>query len=61
MAGSFQPLEDVSRLHDGYRRCFSIEGVSLLLVQTGSTLFLIENRCPHMDWPLESGDLIAGE
>lgn len=57
---AYYKLEQLSQLHDGYMRAFHIEGQSVLLLQEGGKLYLIENRCPHMDVPLDSGDLTAG-
>lgn len=57
MLEHFHPLENVERLGDGYRRCVEVAGHNLLLVCTEGELFLIENRCPHMDWPLDSGEI----
>ncbi len=45
----FFPLEQLSKMHDGYQRDFSVEGHQLLLCQLEGEVFVIENRCPHMD------------
>jgi nitrite reductase/ring-hydroxylating ferredoxin subunit len=52
---AFHVLEQSNRLVDGYKRTFRIEGKSLLLIQEHGEVFLIENRCPHMDAPLDTG------
>jgi len=49
---SFFPLEQLSRLHDGYQRAFDVSGRHLLLCQVDGVSYLLENRCPHMDVPL---------
>ena len=46
---AFYALEQLSRLHDGYQRDFNVAGHALLLCQMDGRVFLIENRCPHMD------------
>lgn len=46
---SFMPLEQLSRLFDGYQKPFNVHGHSLLLCQLDGEVFIIENRCPHMD------------
>lgn len=55
---AFHALEQLHRLQDGYKQAFKIDGVSLLLVQEEGKTFIIENRCPHMDVPLERGALV---
>ncbi len=46
---AFYPLEQLSRLHDGYQRDFNVSGRAILLCQMDGRVFIIENRCPHMD------------
>ena len=58
---AYHQLEQLSRLYDGYMRPFVIEGRRLLLLQEAGKLHLIENRCPHMDIPLETGALLPTE
>ena len=55
----FRPLELQSRLHDGYRRVFSVAGQDLLLLQHAGQLHLLENTCPHAGYPLHEGQLIG--
>lgn len=55
MLDYFHPLENLDSLYHGYRRSFEVAGHNLLLICCGEQYFLIENRCPHMDWPLDSG------
>lgn len=52
---AFYPLAQLSQLFDGYQRAFSIDEHRLLLIQHDGEVFIIENRCPHMDVPLDSG------
>lgn len=49
---AFIALEQLANLYDGYRRAVTVRGKSLLLCQLDGKVFLIENRCPHMDVPL---------
>ena len=49
----FYPLEKLINLHDGYRRVFRIDHQSLLLLQRGGELYLLESSCPHREHPLE--------
>ncbi len=57
---SFFALEQLSRLHDGYKQSFTVDGQHLLLCQLEGQIFLIENRCPHMDVPLSSATILPG-
>lgn len=57
---AFVPLEKLHQLHDGYRRCFRVERLSLILLQDQGQIHLIENRCPHMDAALERGSVSNG-
>lgn len=57
---AFYPLEQLSRIQDGYKRAFNVGGKALLLCQVEAQLFLIENRCPHMDVALSDGALVPG-
>ena len=45
-------LEKLHQLYDGYRRPVRVHGRELLLLQEDGKLYLIANRCPHMDAPL---------
>ncbi|WP_045859967.1 Rieske (2Fe-2S) protein [Teredinibacter purpureus] len=55
---AFYPLEQLSRLHDGYQKAFSVDRLELLLVQQDGKPFILENRCPHMDVPLTHAQLL---
>lgn len=57
---AFHALEQLSRLYDGYRQSTTINGVSLLLCQLEGQVYLIENRCPHMDVPLTQASVLPG-
>lgn len=46
---SFFPLEQLSKMYDGYQQDFNVDGHQLLLCQLEGQVFIIENRCPHMD------------
>ena len=56
---AFYPLEQLSQLHDGYLKSFKVAGLNLLLVQLEGERYLIENRCPHMDVPLDTAQLFG--
>lgn len=51
---SFFPLEQLSRISDGYQKAFSAGGKDVLLCQLDGEVFIIENSCPHMGVPLSS-------
>ena len=54
---NFYPLESKHNLYNGYRNCFEFQNIRLLLIQDNDSIFLIENRCPHMDWLLDGGQV----
>lgn len=49
---AFVALEKLHRLHDGYRQCFRVAGLNLLLFQEEGQIYLIDNQCPHAGSPL---------
>jgi len=57
---AFFALANLADLHDGFRAACIVNGRPLLLLQDNGQVFLIENRCPHMDAPLASGKLAEG-
>lgn len=57
---AFHPLERLSHLHDGYSKAFTIAGTPLLLIQDQGRRFLIANRCPHQQVPLEGSSITGG-
>lgn len=57
---AFYPLANLVDLYDGYRATFRVQGHSLLLIQEGGKTYIIENRCPHMDAPLDTGKVVDG-
>lgn len=57
---AFYPLANLIDLYDGYRCAFRVRGHSLLLIQDSGKTYLIENRCPHMDAPLDTGQVKDG-
>lgn len=52
---SFYPIEDESRLFDGYIQAHQVGELNLLLIQQNGQRFLIENRCGHFGIPLDKG------
>lgn len=56
----FYPLEKLHLLHDGYQKAIKIGRRDLLLLQDEGRLYLIENRCPHMDAPLTFASVRSG-
>lgn len=58
--GMFHPLAKLIDLHDGYRHLHTVDGKIYLLLQDEGQVYLIENRCPHMDAPLNNADIHKG-
>jgi len=56
----FVALEHLLSLEEGYRRVFSLQGRSLLLMVVEGRTLLLENRCPHQGAPLHNATLAAG-
>jgi len=58
---AFFALERLVNLYDGYRQPFSVNGVSLLLIQDEGRRYLILNQCPHQQAPLSNGAVVNNE
>jgi len=58
---AFFKLEHLTNLYDGYRQTFSINGLSLLLIQDEGQRYLFLNQCPHQQAPLSNGTVTKGE
>ena len=58
---NFYPLEQLSNLVDGYQRAFKVGRENILLCQLEGEVFAIENRCPHMDVPLDRATQLPGK
>ncbi len=56
---TYHCLEKADKLHDNYRKVFSISGHDLLLLQHQGGLYLLENICPHAAYPMEAGQIIG--
>ncbi len=54
---AYVALEKLHALHDGYRRRLRLNGRDLLLVQEEGRVYLLANRCPHMDAPLHKASI----
>lgn len=54
---AFLELEKLHQLYDGYKRLVRIQGRELLLLQEQGKLYLIANRCPHMDASLHKANV----
>lgn len=57
---AFYALEKLHQLHEGYCRSFKVAGQQLLLIENDGKRYLIENRCPHMDAPLDRATFSPG-
>ncbi|PCK03525.1 MAG: rieske, partial [Alteromonadaceae bacterium] len=58
---AFYPLEQLSRMSDGYQKAFKVADKQLLLCQVEGDVYVIENRCPHMDLTFTYGTLLPGK
>lgn len=50
---------DVGDVPNGKHRSFVVAGRSILIFQINSEFFAIENRCTHLDYPLNEGRQIG--
>lgn len=57
---AFIAIEKTHRLYDGYMQAVTIQGQPLLLIQEQNQIYLLENRCPHMDTPLTCATIQNG-
>ncbi len=57
---AYYPLEQLINLQDGYQRAYKIGAHKLLLCHIEGQTYLIENRCPHMDVPLDRATQLPG-
>lgn len=56
----FFPLLAEEQLYDGFIKAFVVETRSVLLIQQQGIVSVVENRCPHLDAPLEFGKINNG-
>src|SRR5690606_29513418 len=54
---AFVALEKLTALYDGFRRVVLVAGRELLLFQEEGRVYLLANRCPHMDAPLHKANI----
>ena len=57
----FYPLVSLADLYDGFQKVYRVENIDLLVCQNEGDVFIVENRCPHMDVSLERATLLAGQ
>lgn len=48
-------------LQEGKALCVSTDAARLMLVKQGSTVYALENKCPHLGLPLGRGKIEDGE
>ena len=58
---AFYPLEQLVNLEDGYQKSYKVQGKDILLCQVEGEVFALENRCPHMDVPLDRATQLPGK
>lgn len=57
---AYQVLEKLHKLHDGYRKVVRVGQQEVILIQEQGQVYIISNRCTHMDAPLQSGTIQNG-
>jgi nitrite reductase/ring-hydroxylating ferredoxin subunit len=56
----FYALAKTHDLCDGFRASRQLPGLSVLLFVVGGQVYIVENRCPHLDVPLETASIQEG-
>lgn len=51
----FVKAAGVAEMPDGARRTVTLEGNVIVLFNSGGKIFAVDNRCPHMGFPLDRG------
>ncbi len=58
---TFFVLAKTNELTEGFKRSVKLPSMTLLVFYHEGELYIIEDRCPHMDVPLATGTLEATE
>lgn len=54
------PVARASEVAEGYPLAVTLpDGAAVCLVRHGDTIYAVEDRCPHRDFPLSGGDVVA--
>ena len=54
------PVARASEVADGYPLAVTLpDGAAVCLVRHGDAIYAVEDRCPHRDFPLSGGDVVA--
>ena len=54
----FIALDKLINLQDGYRRRIKIDALDVLVIQEQGAVHIIESRCPHQEFSLETADVL---
>ena len=57
---TYYALAKTNELEEGFKRSVPLRGITLLICYQQNTVFIMEDRCPHMDVPLFTGTLEDG-
>lgn len=50
-------IAHIEEIHRNEMKQFNVRGLEILLVNAGGRFYAVENRCPHMGYPLYFGSL----
>ncbi|MEN9818180.1 MAG: hypothetical protein RLZ32_2060 [Gemmatimonadota bacterium] len=54
------PVARASEVAEGYPLAVTLpDGAAVCLVRHGDAVYAVEDRCPHRDFPLSGGDVVA--
>ena len=56
---AFYALAKTNELTEGFKRSVKLPSITVLIFYHDNELYIIEDRCPHMDIPLVTGTLEA--
>ena len=56
---SYIALEELDKLHNGYRQIFIIEDRQVLLIQEQNKRYIIQAECPHAKWSLQNSPILG--
>ncbi|SCW72150.1 3-phenylpropionate/trans-cinnamate dioxygenase ferredoxin subunit [Sphingobium faniae] len=52
---------EISAIKNGTHRAFDVEGRSILIMNVNHIFHAVQNRCTHLDYPLEGGRQLGCE
>lgn len=57
---TYYALAKTNELEEGFKRSVKLPAMTLVICYQENSVFIFEDRCPHMDIPLSTGTLEKG-